>query len=173
MAGWGVWPDCCWFGLILTATNRAGLRWMGVDSGRPCRQFALRMHDACFQVIRGLLLVKLFQNHSKHLRPGVCITPTLLHKYFLIGGVNFKVSFSNAKISCFGVWNLNVKCIYFLGCHSLGRVHTEVIGRIHGWNVSWNAMLSAPFACHIVLKIALSRTDGPEVCGSISDWIKA
>ena len=26
---------------------------------------------------------------------------------------------------------------------------------------------------HIVLKIALLRTDGPEVCGSISDWIRA
>ena len=31
-----------------------------------------------------------------------------------------------------------------------------------------------PFSIpHIVLKIALSRTDGPEVCGSISDWIRA
>ena len=26
---------------------------------------------------------------------------------------------------------------------------------------------------HIVLKIALLRTDGLEVCGSISDWIRA
>ena len=33
---------------------------------------------------------------------------------------------------------------YFLGCHSVGRVHTEVI---HGWNVACNARLSAPFGC--------------------------
>ena len=30
-----------------------------------------------------------------------------------------------------------------------------------------------PVSGHIVLKIALLRTDGPKICGSIYDWIRA
>ena len=40
------------------------------------------------------------------------------------------------------------------------------------WILFW-ALRDGFFRGHIVLTIALSQTDGPKVCISISDWIRA
>ena len=58
-----------------------------------------------------------------------------------------------------------MKCIYFLGCHSLGRVNTEVIGRIHSWNV-YPVMLCSVLHLVVFINYILATTDvslGPGV----------
>ena len=44
---------------------------------------------------------------------------------------------------------------------------------LNGLNPILNTSAVSFTHSHIVLKIAFSRTDGPKVCSSISDWIRA